>query len=285
MVVSEDEFPTKMYPLRELTTPPWAIDTALAQNAAATPIIVSDSAGPLPRMNIEGEFDEWGSDQPAGTFVRFDSTSGVVQRVEPVFSDRGNTKPRAVVAIDYLHVILKRGIVSMRSSEFDLRNPATQIRHSLYISFHKEFPTNRVRVSHGALHSKAGSDTPFVHLEFEATDWGKDETGNPLVTLKTEARVAGELFEALSSHKTLLILSLWFMPNEKAPDASAAFDPKLVGRIYEFHKGGTWDFEVQTQIFGGSGSPPLSRFSIRPKMEPPNFAIRAKYFRDRYDKK
>src|SRR5262249_4639903 len=60
-----------------------------------TPIIVSDSGGPLPRFNLHGEFKGWGSDRPSGTFARF-SGKGLVG-VEALRSSGSRSKPRLVV--------------------------------------------------------------------------------------------------------------------------------------------------------------------------------------------
>lgn len=48
-------------------------------------IIVSDSAGPIPRFDLTGEFHGWGSDLPSGTKVTFDSTNGDI-KTSPRFS-------------------------------------------------------------------------------------------------------------------------------------------------------------------------------------------------------
>jgi LysM repeat protein len=67
-----------------------------------TPIvIVSDSAGPHPRLNKVGEFNGVGSDISAGSRIFFDST-GDVERMEPV---GGSDKPRIAVAIDYYDLL------------------------------------------------------------------------------------------------------------------------------------------------------------------------------------
>lgn len=67
-------------------------------------IVLSDSGGPVPRMNKFGEFRGWGSDQPAGTKILF-SPSGAPKRIEPV---RTGLKPRFAVSMDYFDVIMLR---------------------------------------------------------------------------------------------------------------------------------------------------------------------------------
>jgi hypothetical protein len=67
-----------------------------------TPIvIVSDSAGPHPRLNKTGEFNGVGSDLSAGSKICFDA-SGEVSRMEAV---PGSRPPRIAVAIDYYDLL------------------------------------------------------------------------------------------------------------------------------------------------------------------------------------
>ncbi|MGC4067304.1 MAG: metallophosphoesterase [Polyangiaceae bacterium] len=100
---SGDSYPTTMNSPR---TPLQLADLANAKGR--TPIVVSDSAGPTPRLNISHEFGPQGSDRPAGSLVLV-STSGAVERVEavPVPSTAANghqAKPRLAVALDFRHV-------------------------------------------------------------------------------------------------------------------------------------------------------------------------------------
>ncbi len=70
------------------------------------PIIVSDSAGPIPRKNVRGELGEWGSDWPSGTLVTFDAGGEAkparIACVQCVRSDERRAKPRLAVSLDYL---------------------------------------------------------------------------------------------------------------------------------------------------------------------------------------
>ncbi|MDH4275609.1 MAG: metallophosphoesterase, partial [Gammaproteobacteria bacterium] len=74
-------------------------------------MIVSDSAGPLPRYNHYGEFDGWGSDRASGTKVTFDQASGQIDKLEAI---KVGPKPRLVVALDYLDLIPKDSKVFRR---------------------------------------------------------------------------------------------------------------------------------------------------------------------------
>lgn len=66
-------------------------------------IVVSDSAGPLPRYNLEGEFYRWGSHMATGTKLLFDE-NGKLQalKIETV-----GRKPRFIVALDYEDILIK----------------------------------------------------------------------------------------------------------------------------------------------------------------------------------
>lgn len=67
-------------------------------------VILSDSGGPVPRMNKHGEFRGWGSDQPAGTKITF-APDGKLDKIEPI---RTGLKPRFAVSMDYFDIIVLR---------------------------------------------------------------------------------------------------------------------------------------------------------------------------------
>ncbi|MBT8341154.1 MAG: hypothetical protein HKP58_06485 [Desulfatitalea sp.] len=69
-------------------------------------IIVSDSAGPIPRWNYDGEFAGWGSTLPSYTKMVFDD-SGELKDLKAVVSGNTKGKPRFAVALDYLYLIEK----------------------------------------------------------------------------------------------------------------------------------------------------------------------------------
>lgn len=66
-------------------------------------IIVSDSGGPYPKYNRDGEFIQWGTDRPSGTLVRFDPRDGRLVNVSALAA-HSRPKPRAAVAMDYLDI-------------------------------------------------------------------------------------------------------------------------------------------------------------------------------------
>lgn len=70
-------------------------------------IVVSDSAGPMPRRNETGEFSGWGSDRASGTKVVFNSDNGSIARVESI---KVGKKPRFSVAMDYQDLLVMHDI-------------------------------------------------------------------------------------------------------------------------------------------------------------------------------
>ena len=66
-------------------------------------IIVSDSAGPYPRHNRDGEFLGWGSDRPGATLIQFEAASGRLSQVRTLTATN-RPKARGVVAMDYVDV-------------------------------------------------------------------------------------------------------------------------------------------------------------------------------------
>jgi hypothetical protein len=76
-------------------------------------VIVSDSAGPVPRCNYKREFDGWGSDNPSGSKVVF-GNDGSIYSIEPV---KTSVRPRFAVAMDYMDVQTKHKVFSRIFSE------------------------------------------------------------------------------------------------------------------------------------------------------------------------
>jgi hypothetical protein len=79
------------------------IKNEIGQLQGKCSVIVSDSAGPIPRFNLIDEFNGWGSDTPSGTKVTFDSTSGNIQNIAKFQCSQNTAKPRFAVVFDYLN--------------------------------------------------------------------------------------------------------------------------------------------------------------------------------------
>lgn len=71
--------------------------------SAEPAIIVSDSGGPYPRYNRDGEFRDWGSDRPGATLVRVDPKAGGITNVRTIQAG-GRPLPRAAVSLDYMDI-------------------------------------------------------------------------------------------------------------------------------------------------------------------------------------
>ncbi len=275
--VNERVFGTLMFPIHPTVTP-----VALLEFEAKTPIIVSDSAGPVPRANVRGEFGEWGSDRPAGTFVSF-SDDGVVDRVESVSAtQQARTKPRAAVAIDYLHVNDGRGIVSIVGDEFAWGRYEAAAR-SFTVTFHEQFallpaaapgsvPRRSVELLSAHLHCRPSARGPFMSVPLKAMPPNDPQPGQPapvVQVLTVHPDDTGDLLRILNSAKTPRFLSLRFKP----------LLPSLE-EVYDFVAGGRWDFEIDCNLEG----PGSLRFHwvITPKVEFPDFKLRRDFFPDMY---
>jgi len=71
--------------------------------SAEPAIIVSDSGGPYPRYNRDGEFRDWGSDRPGATLVRVDPRAGNITNVRTIQAG-SRPLPRAAVSLDYMDI-------------------------------------------------------------------------------------------------------------------------------------------------------------------------------------
>jgi hypothetical protein len=133
-------YPTEAYGMRS----PTGIVNPASHIDGRPPLIVSDSAGPLPRINFDGfygtgaMFGEYGSDRPSGTMVSISDT-GAVTSIEPVYSTLDQTKPRLAVAVDYQHVMHDQVFKEINVEPFDRAN-AEEVPHSIKITFHDNFP-------------------------------------------------------------------------------------------------------------------------------------------------
>jgi hypothetical protein len=257
--IVERVFPTLMYPLHD----PAAVAGALRDHAALTPIVVSDSAGPLPRMNAHDEFGSWGSDRPAGTVVGF-SADGILDCVVPVASTLSRATPRAVVAIDYLHVYEKRGLVSIKTDPHDWQLPAEEREHFLYFTFHKRFPPS-VRLMRGTIHVKPTRALPWNRIPFDQPSEVVAKDGSKVVTLTVASQHAPELWRFLVRGGAPRFISLHFQPEDA-----------LVAERYDFRDG--WSFEVDCK----PGRGVLFAFELVPNVEIPNFDIRRQFFPETY---
>lgn len=91
----------------------WHLDEfrILAKNPAFDPnqclMIVSDSAGPIPRKNLKGELNGWGSQLPSWTLCGFNE-NGELSVLRSVPTSNRNSVPRLAVSMDYLESTIGR---------------------------------------------------------------------------------------------------------------------------------------------------------------------------------
>lgn len=112
--------------------------TDFAGRQGRAPIIVSDSAGPLPRYNQNGEWGGHGSDRPGATLVQV-GEDGRVTRVETVRSTHPEGKPRLSVAVDLNHVMRGHVFQKITVRPFQ-RARASEGPHAIEIAYHRFFP-------------------------------------------------------------------------------------------------------------------------------------------------
>jgi hypothetical protein len=128
-------------------------------------IIVSDSAGPLPRLNLQGEFGGYGSDRPSGTLVTI-SDAGDVTHIEPVCSDQ--PKPRLAVAVDYMQIMKGFVFKEIRVTAFQRANPKGSDL-LIQITFHEYFPDGLAEGMIVTLYGKASTskDDPWTDIDLD----------------------------------------------------------------------------------------------------------------------
>ncbi|MDH5462275.1 MAG: metallophosphoesterase, partial [Candidatus Bathyarchaeota archaeon] len=139
---------------------------ALPSEEKEPAIIVSDSAGSLPRYNKAGELMGWGSDYAAGTRVTFGS-DGSIEEITAIQDQ--TTKPRFVIALDYIDLVEGMGMArsmttdhlegfesrifrDIRSQRFVRRNLSLSREIEFEVTLHSHLH-DRVTISNFVLYS------------------------------------------------------------------------------------------------------------------------------------
>jgi hypothetical protein len=160
-------YPTEAYGMRS----PTGIVNPASHIDGRPPLIVSDSAGPLPRINFDGfygtgaMFGEYGSDRPSGTMVSISDT-GAVTSIEPVYSTLDQTKPRLAVAVDYQHVMHDQVFKEINVEPFD-RAQATTCLHTINITFHKNLSLQLADGMDIILFGKPSANHEWIRIALE----------------------------------------------------------------------------------------------------------------------
>ncbi|MBI5069870.1 MAG: metallophosphoesterase [Deltaproteobacteria bacterium] len=205
-----------------------------------TPIVVSDSAGPVPRMNLHDEFLEWGSDRPAGTVVRIDD-KGKVTRVEPVASQVAKA-PRLAVALEYLHVMKDAVFDGIETSTFEARD-RLKVDHVLYLRVKKAFKEN-VKLERVTLYGKASTEAkaPWFRVVLVPPATGATADGAYAVRVPPGERGAYLDWMALPDGAGRF-MSLKFRIDDPVATAFDAKDP----RYPAYNADDPWNFEVKVR--------------------------------------
>ncbi|BBO80547.1 hypothetical protein DSCO28_11130 [Desulfosarcina ovata subsp. sediminis] len=188
-------------------------------------IIVSDSGGPVPRYNWNGEFNGWGSSPPGGTLVNF-AGNGAVSTVQTLSS---GVKPRFVVALDYLDLIAEQTVLeTVQSDDFSARDEARgRVRaYRFQVDFSDAVASLRLRVRgmRMYLHNQGWAKVEFS-WNVSAARW--ELTGN-------NARNFRRFFRGYRGREMFLAIQL-------------TSDIGWVDQWYEINQGGWWTFECEVE--------------------------------------
>jgi 3',5'-cyclic AMP phosphodiesterase CpdA len=257
VVEADDGYATEMHPLRKAYD---ASSPALATNQGKAAIVVSDSAGPLPRLNDHGELLEWGSDRPAGTLVRF-SKAGVVG-IEPVQAELGRAVPRLAVAIDFLQVMNKGVFKAIRTREYDLSAPFNEKNHGLVFDLADAFPGQAVRLARAVLFHQETVGGPWSWIHLAPPTERRQETIEQR-TMDVQPRDNPKFQAWLKVSKCPRFLSLAFEPVD--PDVKTGYD---------WGAGGIWNLEVTCKMRGLVSI----HWDVEPSYEVPDFDLRREFF-------
>jgi hypothetical protein len=159
-------YPTEAYALRSARG---FVQDAATHINGRTPIIVSDCGGPLPRLNLNNEFVEWGSDRPSGTVVQV-SPEGQVTRIEIVPSAVEQAKPRLAVAVDYMHVMKEHVFKEIKVEAFP-RAKATTCQHHLTITFNEYFPDSLASGLDVILFGRPALNADWIRIELKTDEF------------------------------------------------------------------------------------------------------------------
>lgn len=128
-------------------------------------IIVSDSSGSIPRYNLNGEFQGWGSDPPSGTRIEFDR-AGRLDHVSAVRAE--GCSPRLVVALDYWASVKKTEVIT----RFQTRRAAAVLAETgrlaaieFEIELNSSLTVRGFRITGVRMYWRLTTATPWVRVD------------------------------------------------------------------------------------------------------------------------
>lgn len=220
-----NHFPVRMGSFDESATSVQEATRAHQVPFPSAPFVVSDSAGPYPRLNREGEFQGWGSARPSGTLADFHTTGGLTSvRAVPAATAR---PPRLAVALAYREQFGHdddRGVFERLAL---VRHHATY----LVAELHPRVWAWGVRLRSVALHSAAH------RTEARAAPWSAEALwkafrDDPFFELSVMGNRDWRTVEPDFAETLVERSALWAV--ELAPDAVAAWSAEGNGRFASF---------------------------------------------------
>jgi hypothetical protein len=254
-------------------------------------IVVSDSAGPIPRHNARGEFFGWGSSAPSGTQLVFTLNSSVFDvdgELKMVNAIPSSVRPRLAVSLDYMDIVAKREVMpGLLTDAFDPddENRGRMPRYTFRLALHPQLVRLRIRFAElRILVNDQGT-------HFEALDLERRSDNEWEISGRAQMRLFSRLVVGGNPIGRFLSVKL------------ASDDPQLLDQ-YDLDSAWNFEFHVDTVRISNSGVPiigPLidlfagtkKSYHIRryvnlrgrpgstphPRCEKPDFA-----FRTRFDK-
>ena len=260
-------YATEMHGLRHPFLP------ASMGGAPRTPIVVSDSSGPLPRLNLDEEFDGWGSDRPAGTRI-LSAPDGSVARVEAVPATGAVTQPRLAVAVDYLHNMKSDVFDEIETYPFDKKKPRAAA-HGINFTFERQFTAWLEPIS-VVLYGKPSVTAPWIRVPL-GLDSSDIKTGGKRSSFLVDPADAGAFYDWLT------------LPPKTGRFASFKFQflqPSEQDSVYDL--GSAWNIELDCRpahfsflhseiTYVLSAKPDDSYGNSRPVVEGPSFDWRRRF--------
>lgn len=225
-------------------------------------MLVSDSAGPIPRYNWEGEFSNWGSDQPSATKISFQDDGNIenVGRVETGY------KPRFVVALDYMDLFVENVFKDLASRTFEQKDDDKAPPEFKFLITLSQKIAKIAKITELLMYSYSRNTSwTKVKLQYD----GRDNVGKDV--WKVKGKDAHELYFRFvhddCAKERANFLSIKF--------SRLAEDPWL--KQYDFDS--RWNFPIEIKTKKAITSGEIKYFLIERVKENPDFEWRRRNFK------